>query len=388
MNADKVEKWAGWGLSLLSRAFSLADRKAVAHSVQGHVNTAREALVHNAPGNVIQGKLKLKFKKPEDAATHARGGEVVVFMKKARHREENVANAVMAFIPAAVIPRARRYVDSDTMRAVDLTLARAILQESNMPTGALDVFFDKHLDPALAAQSDLKDHLEEVDHIDLHGWLIRVMLAEYKVMGDRLYPGACDQHCLQDARDFRNWLGKLATQPPVRPGERFKTSLLYSGRFLSAAVMFVALKGKIKEHGIEPYRKRTKQMIYGQKADVVYLMARDDNIKYVKQLRDSLKTDGLISEVATFDYRLRPDFKARILNRERAIIVMLRGKRVDDFPTPDDQHEIDEVNEDIGELEVYEPGALIPVAPAEVEGVGVGASGADRNDGPEPEGST
>jgi hypothetical protein len=136
MNADKVEKWVGLALTLIAGLVGLGQRKAIAHTVQGEINDARGELVKNAPGNVIQGKLKLKFKKPEDAATHVRGGEVVVFMKKARHREENVANAVMAFIPAAVIPRARRYVDADTMRAVDLTLARAILQESNMPTSA------------------------------------------------------------------------------------------------------------------------------------------------------------------------------------------------------------------------------------------------------------
>jgi hypothetical protein len=367
MNADKVEKWVGWALSLFSQVFGLADRTAVARSVQGEINTARGALVRNAPGNVIQGKLKLKFKKPDDAATLAREGEVIVFMKKARHREENVANAVMAYIPAAVLPRARRYVDKDTMQAVDLTLARAILQESNMPTGALDVFFDKHLDPALASQSDLKDHLEEVDHIDLHGWLTRVMLAEYKKLGDRLYPGVSDELCLQDAREFRNWLGNLATQPPVRPGERFKASLLYRGRFLSAAIVFVAMKGTIEERGIDPYRKRTKQMIYGQRADVIYLMARDDNIRYVKELRDSLKTDGHIAEVATYEFRLRPDFKARLLNRERGIIVMLRRKLVEDLPVPDDTDEVNEVNEELGELEVYEAGVLVPVEQAEAE---------------------
>jgi hypothetical protein len=285
---------------------------------------------------------------------------------------------VMAYLPAAVIPRARRYVDNSTMRAVDLTLARAILQESHMPTGALDVFFDRHLDPALVAQSDLREHLEEVDQIDLHGWLTRVMLAEYKAMGDRLYPGACDDHCLHDARAFRNWLGKLATQPPIRPGEQPKNSLLYRGPFLSADIVFVAMKGRIEDYGLDTYLKRTKQMIYGQKADVVYLMARDDNIPYVKQLRDSLKTDGLISEIATFEFRLRPDFAARKrLNRERAICVMLRRKRVHREALPADLSEIDLVNTQLGEVEVYEPGAeestLIPAAEQDAETVGVGA---------------
>ena len=104
-------------------------------------------------------------------------------MRKSRHREENVANAVMAYLPRAVLPRARRYIDTDTMQAVDLTLARSILQVSDMPTGAMDVFFERHLDPALSEKATLQGHLEEVDAIDLQGWLTRLMLAEYRAMG-------------------------------------------------------------------------------------------------------------------------------------------------------------------------------------------------------------
>lgn len=347
MNPDKAEKIAGWIWRGVARLVGVGERKAVAFSVQGDVNTARSVLMKNIPEGVIGGKLKLKFAKPEEAQTRIGDGEVIVFMRKARHREENITNAVMAYLPKAVIPRARNYVDRDTMQAVDLTLARSILQVSHMPSGALDVFLERHLTPALAEGGDLRDRLEEVDVIDLHGWLTRVMLSEYQRMGDMLYPHHSDQVCLRDARSFCVWLGNLARRKPFD----FTTPLKYRGRYLNAGIIFVAMKGRIEAEGLAPYRKQAKRLIYMEKCDAVYMMARDDNISSLRQLRDDLARDALIEEVATYEYALRSDFKARIMHREHAAIVVLRRRRAGEEPRLSEA-ELAEVGDE--EIEIYD----------------------------------
>jgi len=201
----------------------------------------------NAPPGVLDRKLKVRWANPEEAQAHLRGGDVVVFMKKSQHREENLANAVVAYLPQAVVPRARRYVDRETMRAVDLTLARSILQVSHMPTGALSVFLERHLDPALAEGSGLTERLRDVDEIDLHGWLTRVMLAEYRLLGDMLYPGTCDDVCLRDAQAFANWLARLARRKPAD----FTTPLTYRGRYLNVGIIFVAAPREARGGGAQ-----------------------------------------------------------------------------------------------------------------------------------------
>jgi hypothetical protein len=96
--------------------------------------------------------------------------------------------------------------------------------------------------------------LEEVDAIDLHGWLTRVMLNEYRAMGDRLYPGPSDKVCLRDAQSFCAWLGRLARREP----DDFTTPLKYQGRYLSAGIVFVALRGRIEGRGsIRTARRRS-----------------------------------------------------------------------------------------------------------------------------------
>jgi hypothetical protein len=347
MYPDRAQKVAGFIWAGIARVFGAADRKAVAHLVQGDVNTARAELMKDAPEGVLDSKLKVKWTKPEDAQALMREGDVVVFMKKARHREENLANAVMAYLPRAVLPRARRYIDRETMRAVDLTLARSILQVSHMPTGVLDVFFEKHLDPVLAEESGLRERLDEVDAIDIHGWLTRVMLNEYRIMGEKLYPGDCDEVCLRDARSFCDWLGKLARRKPYD----YTTPLKYRGRFLSAGIVFVALKGRVETEGIEPYRKKAKRLVYQERCDSVFLMARDQNIPYVKELRDTLATDARIESIETYEYALRSDFAARFMQRERGIIVVLRRRRAGDEPPPDEDADVVEADD---EIEVYD----------------------------------
>jgi hypothetical protein len=345
MRPDQTEKLAGWVWRGLAYVVRIADRKAVAFSVQGDVNSACAALMKDVPEGLLGGKLKLEWASAEQARARIRDGEVVVFMRRSRDREENITNALMTYLPRAIIPRARPYIDRETMRAVDLTIARSILALSHMPSGTLDVFFEHHLNPALA---ELRNKLNEIDAIDLHGWLTRVMLSEYRRLGDKLYPSPCDDACLHDAREFCTWLAKLAR----REAYDHTTPLKYKGRYLNAGIVLVAMKGRIDLEGLVPYRKRAKRLIYREKCDVVYLMARDENIAAVHELREDLIHDALVEEVTTYEYPLRSDFAARLIYRERAIIVMLRRRRVVERQPPGDEADMQDALSE--EIEIYD----------------------------------
>jgi hypothetical protein len=317
---ERAERIAGWIWRGISRIFHAADRKAVAYSLQGDINSARAELIKDAPSGILDAKLRVRWADPEQAEAHLSEGEVVVFMRRSPYREENITNALIAYLPKAVIPRARPYIDRMTMQAVDLTLARSILALRQQPSGAMDVFFGRHLDPALAESADLRDVLEKVDAIDLHGWLTRIMLVEFQKLGEVLYPSQSDQLCIDDARAFGEWLGSLAASAP---GDE-STPLAYRGRFLRVSIVLVARKETLAEHDIAPYRKVAKQQIYSGNFDSLYLMGRDSNIAPVKNLVASLESDARIESIATYEFGLRADFKARVLHRERAIIVALR----------------------------------------------------------------
>lgn len=112
---DRAEKVAGWLWIPIAKIFKKADKTAVAFRVQGEINTARTAMLKNAPTGLLEGRLKIKWNNAESAQAIVRDDEVVVFMRRGEHHEDNVANALMAYLPKALLPRARRYVERNTM---------------------------------------------------------------------------------------------------------------------------------------------------------------------------------------------------------------------------------------------------------------------------------
>ena len=144
---EKVEKIGGWIAFAGSWVWRRLRKKAIALQVQGDVNELRAGFRRNAPDNLIEKKLKIQWTTAEQAEALIRDGDVIVFMKDTRRREENVTNALMAFLPKALIPRARRYLDPDTMRSVDLTVAKSLLSHEDSNEGTLEVLYEKHLDP-------------------------------------------------------------------------------------------------------------------------------------------------------------------------------------------------------------------------------------------------
>lgn len=333
---EKAQIVAGWIWGLIAKVVRRADKTAVALKVQGHINDARSELLREAPPNLIKDRLRINWNDAEEASSVMRDGEVVVFMRRSDHHEENVARALMAYLPKAVIPRARRYVDPKTMRAADFTLAKAVLGKAEQIPGALDVFFDRHLDPESRADRDLYARIVQMDEIDLHGWLLRVLLPEFRNLGDQLHPGEPPQHCVRDAERFALWLHGLAARAP---GDD-KLPLAYEGAYFRVAMVLVANRYKLMDQGIEPYRKQAKRLLYDGRYDSVYLMARDDNIYAVREIVERLRGDGLVAEAAVHEYGLRADFKKRKLPRDRGVVACLRRRDVKNEATLADRDEI------------------------------------------------
>ncbi len=120
------------------------------------------------------------------------------------------------------------------------------------------MFYEQHLDPACEADTVLHQKVVEMDEIDLHGWILRVLLPEYRRLGNQLHPADPDKRCIADAEAFARWLHRLAAR---KPGDE-TLPLSYDGVYLRVAVIWVAVPQKLATQGSEPYRKRAKSLIY------------------------------------------------------------------------------------------------------------------------------
>jgi hypothetical protein len=66
------------------------------------------------------------------------------------------------------------------------------------------------------------------------------------------------------------------------PGDK-DCSLAFTGRYFRVAVIFVGIKDRLLDEGLKPYRKRAKRLIYRDRFDAIYLMARDRNMGAVEE---------------------------------------------------------------------------------------------------------
>jgi hypothetical protein len=327
---EKVEVIAGWIFGLVGRCARCVDRTAIAYKVQGDVNTLRAEMQKDAP-HLLERKLRVKWANVEEAESELRDGQVLVVMRPSQNRDENLAHAVMAYLPKALLCRARPYLDKERMHAADLVVAKALFARHQSGAGMLEMFFERHLGPARAESVTLREKIAELDGLDLEGWLTRVLLWEYQMLGLQLYPGAPDERCIEESEHLATWLYRLSTR---RPGDD-SAELTFRSRCFNVAIIFVARKELVEKHGLAPYRKRAKRYIYQEKFDSVYLMGRDMTIPSVQRVGAGLKNDALVAEVAEYIYPLRRDFKKRRLNRERAIVLCLRRRQeYDGIETP------------------------------------------------------
>jgi hypothetical protein len=329
---EKAQMVAGWLWTLFSGITKRGDRTAIALRVQGHVNASTKHLARKVPDGIVEGKLKLKWSSSDEATAYLRDGDVVVFMKRSQHHEENVARALMVYLPKAVIPRARRYLDQPTMAAVDLTLAKIILGRSTASQGVLDVFYEQHLDPACEEDAALGKLVTEMDEIDLHGWLLRVLLPEYRRLGNRLHPAQPDVRSQADTAAFARWIHRLAAR---EPGD-MSIPLSYDGSQMRVALVFVASRSRLEDEGSEPYRKYAKKLVYSGKYDAVYLMGRDNNIWAVNEIAERLAQDGRVDGSTCTEFTLRADFARRKLDRNRGVVACLIPHITATAPDPED----------------------------------------------------
>jgi hypothetical protein len=328
---DQASKVAGQVFGILARIFKGMNKTAVALRVQGTINGARSGLLKDAPEGILEEKLKLRWSDADEAVALLREGEVLVVMQPADHHEENLANAVMAYLPKALLPQGRRYVDPQRMRAAELVVARAILDQEGVSPGALPIFFEDHLDPARQASPELEAKLTECDAIDLQGWLVRVLLREYQLVGTQLYPSDPSAECLKDAEELARFVAAHAER---ELGDDSMSRIVRTRHF-SIAIIYVALRKVVEREGLAPYLKRAKRYLFRDRLDGVYLMAYDHNIGAVNTVADGLEAHGWVDTVDRHEYALRADFaKRRNIHRDRAIVVCLRGRQVESSDLP------------------------------------------------------
>lgn len=208
-NWERVETIGGRIIGLVGRASSRAERVGISAEMQGQINGARRRLQDELEG-ALPHPVRVKFVRQPDDIASLHDGEVVIALSNHKKRAENLARATLAYTRADLIRPARSYVDADVMRSVDHSVTKRILYESDRD--ALDFFIGSIWTDELAVNPSLQDTAHQIEMIERHGLLTRILLSEFLELGRRLYPEFPPPGIFEATRGLVSHLYRIVTK--------------------------------------------------------------------------------------------------------------------------------------------------------------------------------
>lgn len=296
-NPEKVLRVAAMLYHFFARWFRAADRRYVATDIEANVASAVRQLRHEAPGTVPLG-LRIEWHAAIEPDVFVDKNYVVFRFNYYGDQDRNLAHAVWAYVPRAVIPEARHYLDQNVQESLDLTLAKRMLTHTG-DTNSINYFFHEYLVPAIRANPDLAEICSCLDRLDDMGWLTRILLLEFFEVGKTRFPNTPNGTEARETAKFIRFLDNVAKR---EHGE--DVSPTFGGDHVSMSIVFVARADVRKAYGTWPHFawiKRAKE----QGIHRFYICALGKNIGPARGLSKNAARELDLEIVATHVYRGR-----------------------------------------------------------------------------------
>jgi len=236
---EKVEKWVILFSKLVAYFSEKHERRYISKHIEYNVNSLREKLCKESSG-ILPYKIEVEWINLDEIESYLQGDNVlIVKMKNHRNQSKNLAIAVKEYVPNALIPTARMYVEPSLMKAIDYVVSKEFLKRD---TSAFTYFSE-----VVKVEPKVKEFVEKVDKINEQGFLTRVLLSEYKKLG-LLYPREPTQEAYNETLDLESKVHALVIKKPEE-----KVSPKICGRFIKATLVPVAKEETVEKGGIEPH---------------------------------------------------------------------------------------------------------------------------------------
>jgi hypothetical protein len=186
----------------------------------------------------------------------------------------------MAYIPKALLPRSRNVVDQGVLESIDHYVTQRILS-SGQYDSAYNYFVRNVLDDRLTDSTGFSRYYDSIGKVDSVGFFTRVLLEEYKKLGDQLYGTLEEVNYREETRRFLGFLRQLAMR---EPGDD-TTPLFFSGERIKIGIVLFAKYETLAYRGIEAYLKRI-HTDYEKGANRIFLFSyaqKMDQLVYDKQ---------------------------------------------------------------------------------------------------------
>jgi len=270
-------------------------RKIVSSELDYRVTKIANKINRESDGIIPYG-LKIKWindKNQKENASIFRD-EVILVLKESADTDKNIVDAFLLFTPKALLPKAREACDSVLLHHLDLYTIKKMLTIGRY-TSAYNYFMKTIVDVGINNGSIRRTDIETLQLSDEKGLFSRILLEEFRLLGDELSGTIEEKKFIEDTLDFYTFMKAVVNR---RPGEN--TKLLYLGSRIKVAIVFVAKRATLDSYyGLDSYTHRV-ELDFKNGAKRVYMMGYK-----MYQEEFEVDSDGYVVNVvkhASFEY--------------------------------------------------------------------------------------
>lgn len=241
-NPEKVEKWVSMFLRLIAYFSEKAEKSYMATNIQATIAEKRKKL--GIERNVLAYGIQVKWTNKDSAEIDLKENKVIAMMKPYKSQAKNFASIVSLYVPRALLPRSRRFVDQDLMTSIDYTISKTILEDNPV---AMQYFVHRE---AQEHSEETKEWIRIVALIHDIGRLTRVVIPELQDLSS-LYPLEPNPQIYKETAEFAKEIHRFETI--VEPTEEEAGAGVFSGENIKMAIVPVGKAEKLLVTGIQSH---------------------------------------------------------------------------------------------------------------------------------------
>ncbi len=318
-NPEAVDKWSCLLNRFIFWSKETRERRLISSTLDYKISSAAKRINNEAEG-ILPFGIRIKWRTPEEVMSYVQKNQVIVVLRKSDDLDKNIVEACMAYIPKALLHRSRNIVDQGLLDSIDHYVTQKILSSGEYDS-AYNFFVKNILDDRMTDSTSFARHYASVGKIDAIGFFTRVLLEEFRRLGEQLYGTLEEINYRDETKRFLGFLRQLASR---KPGDD-TTPLFFTGKRIKVGIILFARYETLTYRGIDAYLKRI-QTDYNRGANRIFLFS------YAQRVDKIVHDDqGFVVDV-----RRRTNFKSlEQIERECKKLDFLRLLKKEKYHTRD-----------------------------------------------------
>lgn len=307
-NPEKAEKWVSLFLKLFAYGSERAERNYMATNIQATIAEKRKKL--GMGRDVLAYGVQVKWTNKDSAEVDLRDNKVIAMMRPFRSQAKNFASVVSLYVPRALLPRSRRYVDKKLMTSIDYIISKTILEDNPI---AMQYFIHRQVQEY---SEETKKMIEMVALIHDIGRLTRLLIPELQDLSG-LYPLEPNPEVYEETVKLAKEIHRFETI--VKPTEDEAGAGIFSGQYIKMAIIPVGKAEKLFVSGIQTHLNFISERV-NEGILHFYIVSSGASNSFAKSL----------AERACKDFNLTPifseEYKGRFRGEKRKLFCALCSK--------------------------------------------------------------